>query len=733
MKTPAIVCSAFYVLLVFACTSEPKSDGAPSTKPPSPPKASPSPQQTAAVDSSADLAPQASPTCEPLEAGTLTAGFVPPESPRNTRISIVRRSRFVRCKGAAPVPYPETPEPSTDGWGEAYPVTATDLPGATLNPWERGGIIGLQVTEQGGICPDESLHPMSSGTCGDSNETLVPAPEVQFEHQYTFSLEAPFHKPVEVVVGPDDWDFDPRISMHGKWLKEPLAKWDRAALSVALREGFQTAKCAQLSVGKELATRLEAQIRTASEIAGRAGADSPLSNENYRTCVDGTLKNRMWLITEGRLKELPARVQSRFFQRAGLDEPMLRAVDQDMPNLLAEIDAEVTGGFEAEQIQCDLSPAFTNYFQCEFRSGPKSAAGTPPCALPQPQQAAKELAPAPAPVLLKEASFEKVDFLPPPRWYEEQLAAEARGGQEKDLRRVEFEEEKLEEEEEEMQEESESPSEYAMFPPVRRTGHPIGAPSATGPWAGSPVVHAYLRSPIVEQKGCDASPIVEQIGPVLEASALCCGALMEKDVLDAPSQADMFLYFEAGKPSGGAKVLSKIAPSGAVRQCLFDVGEHVELSSTLPQPCGVLLPMEISPANLGRFGLGDPVIGRSELGSRHSLRERKHKTQMKFGPMTVGGECKERDIVKVVRTRAAAFRFCYERSLMKDPTVSGKLTAKFSISETGRGIGVRVVGEPESMEPVAICAAKRLAIFRFAKPSSGICTAEFSMMFRYEE
>ncbi len=99
------------------------------------------------------------------------------------------------------------------------------------------------------------------------------------------------------------------------------------------------------------------------------------------------------------------------------------------------------------------------------------------------------------------------------------------------------------------------------------------------------------------------------------------------------------------------------------------------------------------------------------------------KTDRKIGisqgtPMIMGSLDKE-IIRRVVREHMSQIRYCYERELVKNPGLSGKITMKWIINGSGRVTTSTVADTSMKSKPVESCIARKIRGWRFPKPKGG--------------
>jgi len=111
--------------------------------------------------------------------------------------------------------------------------------------------------------------------------------------------------------------------------------------------------------------------------------------------------------------------------------------------------------------------------------------------------------------------------------------------------------------------------------------------------------------------------------------------------------------------------------------------------------------------------------------------ERKVKGKMKKKrPVASGGTgmMSPQDVAKVVSRKLGAIKSCYEQALKRDPTLSGKVTIRFTISGVGRVTTARTTVN-ELTPAVGNCMVSAFKRMRFPPPEGGEVNFEYPFMF----
>ncbi|MEM7158587.1 MAG: AgmX/PglI C-terminal domain-containing protein [Myxococcota bacterium] len=141
------------------------------------------------------------------------------------------------------------------------------------------------------------------------------------------------------------------------------------------------------------------------------------------------------------------------------------------------------------------------------------------------------------------------------------------------------------------------------------------------------------------------------------------------------------------------------------------------------------------PAGGGLFGGGGgtgsaPGVGHGAGGSGSGGAKRKTKVKMKLGDPVALGSLDREIIRRIVRAHAAEVRHCYEKGLVKEPKLSGKVQVKFTINQRGgvdkSDVKTTTLGDPA----VGKCIARAAKRWKFPKPRGGgivIVTMPFTL------
>lgn len=138
----------------------------------------------------------------------------------------------------------------------------------------------------------------------------------------------------------------------------------------------------------------------------------------------------------------------------------------------------------------------------------------------------------------------------------------------------------------------------------------------------------------------------------------------------------------------------------------------------------------VAVAGVGGIGLGSG-LGSSGLGSRGTGTGGSGSTGTGFGgrghkvptvrasTAAVTGSLDKDIIRRIVRAHINEVRYCYNQGLVKDPTLSGKVSISFTVAGNGSIAASTVADDSLSDEAVGKCIAKAVKRWKFPKPTGG--------------
>jgi hypothetical protein len=99
------------------------------------------------------------------------------------------------------------------------------------------------------------------------------------------------------------------------------------------------------------------------------------------------------------------------------------------------------------------------------------------------------------------------------------------------------------------------------------------------------------------------------------------------------------------------------------------------------------------------------------------------------GAPALGDFCDKNDIRQVVGAKSDAIRYCFEKQLATDPTLSGKIITRWNIELDGSVKGASTVSSTVQSPEVEGCIVRTIEQLRFQKPSGGICRIDYPFVF----
>ena len=125
---------------------------------------------------------------------------------------------------------------------------------------------------------------------------------------------------------------------------------------------------------------------------------------------------------------------------------------------------------------------------------------------------------------------------------------------------------------------------------------------------------------------------------------------------------------------------------------------------------------------LGGFGTmgGGSGSGRSYgKGQAKVVKREVAQPKLKAGRPSVSGSLDKRIIRKVVNQHKRELRSCYEKEVVKDPTLKGKITVKWSIDTLGNVANAAIASDTMNSAEVSSCIVKSVKGWRFPSPKGG--------------
>jgi Ca-activated chloride channel family protein len=135
---------------------------------------------------------------------------------------------------------------------------------------------------------------------------------------------------------------------------------------------------------------------------------------------------------------------------------------------------------------------------------------------------------------------------------------------------------------------------------------------------------------------------------------------------------------------------------------------------------------------IGSLGKGSGDGTGQGFGSGHGRLGGAQKTsapQLHPGQTSVTGQLPPEVVQRIVRQSFGRFRLCYENGLRNDPSLQGKISARFIIGRDGEVAGVTNAGSDLPDANVVSCVLQSFRGLSFPQPESGLVTVVYPITF----
>ncbi|MBL8942529.1 MAG: energy transducer TonB, partial [Myxococcales bacterium] len=133
---------------------------------------------------------------------------------------------------------------------------------------------------------------------------------------------------------------------------------------------------------------------------------------------------------------------------------------------------------------------------------------------------------------------------------------------------------------------------------------------------------------------------------------------------------------------------------------------------------------------LGSGGLGSGGLGAIGSGSGAGAGTKRKRPKASAGSGTVVGSLDKDETRRVVHRHANEVKYCYERALVKDPTLAGKVTIAFTIDPAGLVSTASIKDDTLADASVGKCIVKAVQRWTFPKPvGGGMVVAKYPFIF----
>ncbi|MFU8804309.1 MAG: AgmX/PglI C-terminal domain-containing protein [Bradymonadaceae bacterium] len=132
---------------------------------------------------------------------------------------------------------------------------------------------------------------------------------------------------------------------------------------------------------------------------------------------------------------------------------------------------------------------------------------------------------------------------------------------------------------------------------------------------------------------------------------------------------------------------------------------------------------------IGGLGKVDTGGGKGTGAKIGKKKARKVEPKLSTGTPQVGDFCDAANIRSVVGARSNAIRYCFERELQTNPSLSGQITAQWTIGLDGAVSRASVASSTMNNNTVEGCIVRVIQRMRFEKPDGGMCVINYPFVF----
>lgn len=133
---------------------------------------------------------------------------------------------------------------------------------------------------------------------------------------------------------------------------------------------------------------------------------------------------------------------------------------------------------------------------------------------------------------------------------------------------------------------------------------------------------------------------------------------------------------------------------------------------------------------IGTYGRGGGKGGRN-WGRSRLRRKRKRAVTVSTGPPAIYGGLDRKIIQRIINQNRRRFKYCYERELIKNQQLQGKIHVWFQIEANGRVYKSKVSRTTMNNDRVEQCLVRRVRVMRFPAPKGGgIVVVNYPFIFR---
>jgi hypothetical protein len=164
----------------------------------------------------------------------------------------------------------------------------------------------------------------------------------------------------------------------------------------------------------------------------------------------------------------------------------------------------------------------------------------------------------------------------------------------------------------------------------------------------------------------------------------------------------------ASDPEEGGQVASAAPPAAAAPPAVASDPEEGGQVASSGQGIVATGPGIGSVGTTGASSVGASGAGAGALATGHD----RAATQVKAGEPNVTGDIDRAVVKRVVKMHSNQIRYCYEKSLMQNPSLQGKVTVTFTIEKDGKVSAAKAEGVEDNLDR---CIEARFKTFEFPK------------------
>ncbi len=136
-------------------------------------------------------------------------------------------------------------------------------------------------------------------------------------------------------------------------------------------------------------------------------------------------------------------------------------------------------------------------------------------------------------------------------------------------------------------------------------------------------------------------------------------------------------------------------------------------------------------SNVGTLGHGLGSSGSDGFGSQHGRLQGAHRPKgirVRSAGIQLGGRLPSAVVQRIVRQNYGRFRLCYEKGLVRNPNLEGRVNVRFVIGADGSVASVMNGGSSLPDSSVVNCVIRAYYGLTFPKPSGGIVTVVYPLI-----